>query len=220
MLPRSVPISSTRCNAKLSSISFTRRTRLADLSQIKPRRRAHSWRGQVPERLRLRTHGSPPEAGHKDCPHCFARSLDALQRPPNGKGGAIAFRLLDGVALKWTSMKEFVRAFQRLMKEWSLTPSEMTPRQMSPGAATAVERVVGKRHASQRVHPAVNETRGHRLTLTILRCEIRSLESPAFGLGVLRAGRTGDAGAGCLRRQLLRCGAFNAIAITSRFRPV
>jgi hypothetical protein len=61
--------------------------------------------------------------------------------------------------------------------------------------------------------PAVNETRGHRLTLTILRCEILSLESPAFGLGVLRAGRTGDAGAGCLRRELLLCRAFDAIAI-------
>jgi hypothetical protein len=83
------------------------------------------------------------------------------------------------------------------------------------GAGTAVERVVGKLPSSQRARPAVNETRSHRLTLTISRCEIRPLESFAFGLGVLRAGRTGDAGAGCLRRQLLLCGAFSAIAITA-----
>src|SRR5690349_19381080 len=42
--------------------------------------------------------------------------------------------------------------------------------------------------------PPLTKREGHRLTLTVFSCEIRSQESPAFGLGVLRAGRTGDAG--------------------------
>jgi hypothetical protein len=106
------------------------------------------------------------------------------------------------------------------MKEWSLTPSEMTPRRMSPVPQQQSSESSGNDSQVNAHAPAVNETRSHRLTLTTCRCEIRSLESPAFGLGVLRAGRTGDAGAGCLRRQLLLCGAFNALAITSRFGPV
>jgi hypothetical protein len=68
------------------------------------------------------------------------------------------------------------------MKEWSLTPSEMTPRQMSPAPPQQSSELSGMTPKSPRP-PAVNETRRHRLKLTVLRCELQSPESPAFGLG-------------------------------------
>ena len=57
-----------------------------------------SWLGQMPERLRLRMYASPPEAGQKDCPHRFARSLYAPQRPPNGKAALRPRGLLGVIA--------------------------------------------------------------------------------------------------------------------------
>jgi hypothetical protein len=51
-----------------------------------PALECRSFRSALARALPLRTHSRLPEAEHTHCPHCFARSLKALLRPP--KGGA------------------------------------------------------------------------------------------------------------------------------------
>jgi hypothetical protein len=94
--------------------------------------------------LRLRTHTKPPEAGHKDCPHCLLRSFAraASQR----QGGAIAFGLLGGVACSDRQRRNSATGAPRLGRYAWVPESErphrdtrvvqVTARSVLPGAAS------------------------------------------------------------------------------------